>query len=83
MRERQVPALIVCTIVDDSLSDTSPLGDAIETFLRHEDAERFIAEVRHDAELASYLWIEEGELEAEPPARVWRVTARSETDEAR
>ena len=44
---------------------TSPLGDAIETFIRREDAERFIEEVRgDDPELASYLRIEERELEA-------------------
>jgi hypothetical protein len=42
-----------------------PLGDAVETFLRREDAERFIEEVRgDDPELASSLRIEERELEA-------------------
>ena len=47
------------------LSPTFPLGDAIETFIRHEDAKRFIEEVRgDDPELASYLRIEERELEA-------------------
>ena len=36
--------------------------------VRREDAERFIAEVRgDDPELASYLRIEEGELEAGGP----------------
>ncbi|MGH3118090.1 MAG: hypothetical protein ACRDQ2_13455 [Gaiellales bacterium] len=34
--------MTVYAIVDDSLSPTSPLGDTIETFLRREDAERFI-----------------------------------------
>ncbi len=39
-----------------------PLGDAIETFIRREDAERFIEEVRgDDPKLASYLRIEERE----------------------
>ena len=39
--------------------------DAVETFIRREDAERFIEEVRgDDLELASYLRIEERELEA-------------------
>jgi hypothetical protein len=42
----------------------SPLGDAIETFIRREDAERFVGEVRgDDPELASYLRIEERGLE--------------------
>jgi hypothetical protein len=42
-----------------------PLGDAVDTFIRREDAERFIEEVRHDDPgLASYLRIEERELEA-------------------
>jgi hypothetical protein len=51
-------------VVDDSLSP-SPLGDSIEVFVRREDAERFIEEVhRDDPILASYLRIEERELEA-------------------
>ena len=42
-----------------------PLGDAVEAFIRREDAERFFEEVRSDdPELASYLRIEERELEA-------------------
>jgi hypothetical protein len=42
-----------------------PLGAAIETFIRREDAERFIEEVRSDdPELASYPRIEERELKA-------------------
>jgi hypothetical protein len=37
-----------------------PLGDAVETFIRREDAERFIEEVRSDDPgLASYVRIEE------------------------
>jgi len=36
--------LLVYTVGDDSLSPTSPLGDAIETFLRREDAKRFLEE---------------------------------------
>jgi hypothetical protein len=45
-------------------SPTSPLGDSIETFVRREDAERFIEEVRgDDPDLASHLGIEERELE--------------------
>ena len=47
------------------LLSTHPLGDAVETFVRREDAERFIEEVwGDDPELASYLRIEERELEA-------------------
>ena len=46
-------------------SYASPLGDAVETFIRREDAERFIDEVRGDGpEPASNLRIEERELEA-------------------
>jgi hypothetical protein len=37
------------------------LGDAIETLVRREDAERFVEEVRRDdPELGSYLRIEDG-----------------------
>jgi hypothetical protein len=31
--------VIIYAVVDDSLSPMSPLGDAIETFIRREDAE--------------------------------------------
>ena len=42
-----------------------PLGVELEVFIRRDDAERFIEEVRgDDPELASYLRIEERELEA-------------------
>jgi hypothetical protein len=52
--------LIVYAVVDDSLSPTTPLGDAIDVFVRREDAERFIDEIRADEpELASRLRIEE------------------------
>ncbi len=55
----------VFAVIDDSLSPTSPLGDAVETFIRREDAARFLEEVRgDDSELASTLRIEERELEA-------------------
>jgi len=39
--------LLVYAIVDRSSSD-NPLGDAIETFIRREDAEQFIARVKGD-----------------------------------
>jgi hypothetical protein len=55
--------------IGDVARTTAPpdhsLGDAIETFIRREDAERFIEEVRgDDPELESYLRIKERELEA-------------------
>ena len=57
--------VLVDAVVDDSVSPTSPLGDAIETFIHREDAERFVEEIRgDDPELASYLRIEEREVEA-------------------
>jgi hypothetical protein len=55
----------IYVVVGDSLSPTSPLGDALDVFVRREDAERFIEEVRSDEpELAKPLRIEERELEA-------------------
>jgi hypothetical protein len=60
--------VIVYAVVDDSLSHASPLGDAVGTFIRREDVERFIEEVRGDEpELAKSLRIEERELEAGGP----------------
>jgi hypothetical protein len=57
--------VIVYAVVDDALSPDFPLGDAVEAFVRREDAERFIAEVRgDDPEVAAKLRIEERELEA-------------------
>jgi hypothetical protein len=54
----------VYAVVDDSLS-RHLLGDSIDVFVRREDAERFIEEVRgDDPELAKPLRIEERELEA-------------------
>lgn len=40
--------MLVYAVVSEKLSPTSPLGDAIETFIRREDAERFVEEVRGD-----------------------------------
>jgi hypothetical protein len=45
--------VIVYAVVDDTLSPTSPLGDAIETFIRREDAERFVEEVCAATSLSS------------------------------
>jgi hypothetical protein len=56
---------VVYAVVDDALSCDFPLGVELETSIRREDAEKFIEEVRGDNPgLASYLWIEERELEA-------------------
>ena len=56
--------MLVYAVVDDALSPTFPLGDALEVSVRREDAERFIEEVRGDEpELAESLRIEERELE--------------------
>lgn len=57
--------LIVYAVVDTSLSPDFPLGDSLEVFVRREEAERFIEEVRgDDPEVAAKLRIEERELEA-------------------
>jgi hypothetical protein len=57
--------VFVYAVIDDSLSPTSPLGDVLDVFVRREDAERFIEEVRGDEPgLARYLRIEERELVA-------------------
>ncbi len=57
--------MIVYAVVDETISPTSPLGDAIDVFLRREDAQRFIEEVDgDDPELAELLRIEEREFEA-------------------
>jgi hypothetical protein len=59
--------VIVYTVVDDSLSPDFPLGVAREVFIRREDAERFIEQVRgDDPDLASHPRIEERELGPEP-----------------
>jgi hypothetical protein len=57
--------VLVSAIVDLSRSDTRPLRDALDVFVRCEDAERFIHDVRRDdPELAEALRIEGRELEA-------------------
>ncbi len=56
--------MLVYAVVDDALSPTFPLGDSLEAFVRREDAERFIEEVRGDEpELAESLRIEKREFE--------------------
>ena len=55
----------VYVILDERASPDPPLGEAVDTFVRREDAERFLADVRRDdPELASHLRIEERVLEA-------------------
>jgi hypothetical protein len=55
----------VYVVLGTSARARSPLGDAVENFLRREDAERFLAEVRgDDPELAAFLRVEERKLEA-------------------
>jgi hypothetical protein len=57
--------VLVYVVLDDRTAHSSPFGDAVKTFIRREYAERFITEVRSDdPELASYLRIEERQLEA-------------------
>ena len=54
----------VYVILDERSSPEPPLGDTIETFIRREDTEQFIEEVRSDEpELASFQRIEERALE--------------------
>jgi hypothetical protein len=54
----------VFVILDERSSSDHPLGEAVETLLRRDDAERFLAEVRSDEpELAAHLRIEEHEFE--------------------
>ena len=56
--------MVVYAVVDDALSPDFPLGDALEVFIRREDAERFIEEVRgDDPEIAAKLRVEERDLE--------------------
>jgi hypothetical protein len=58
-------ALIVYAVVDDALSPDFPLGDSLEVFIRREEAERFIEEVRRDdPDAAETLRIEGRELDA-------------------
>ena len=57
--------MIVYAVVDDVLSPDFPLGDAHEVFIRREDAEHFIEEVRgDDPEVAAKLRIEERAIDA-------------------
>ena len=58
-------SLTTNAVVDDARSPDFPLGDSLEVFVRREDAERFVEEVRgDDPEMAAKMRIEERELEA-------------------
>jgi hypothetical protein len=60
--------VIVYSVLDDALSPDFPLGVDLEVFVRSEDAERFVEEVRRDrSEVAAKLRIEERELDAGGP----------------
>jgi hypothetical protein len=41
--------VLAYAVIDNALSPDFPLGDSLEVFIRREDAERFIKEVRGDA----------------------------------
>jgi hypothetical protein len=70
--------VLVYAVVSEMLSPSTQLGEVVETFVRREDAERFVEEVRgDDPDLSSYLRIEERELErylTEGPRRIRRTT---------
>jgi hypothetical protein len=58
-------SVIVYAVVDDALSPDFPLGDSLEVFIRREDAERFVEEVRgEEPDVAAKLRSEERELDA-------------------
>jgi hypothetical protein len=62
--------VIVFAVVDEVLSPDFPLGDSLEVFIRSEDAERFVEEIRgDDPEVAAKLRIEERELGLEADVR--------------
>ena len=64
-RDNMAALVRVYLILDERTTPSNPLGEAVETLLQREDAERFLEAVRRDdAELASHLRIEERELEA-------------------
>jgi hypothetical protein len=48
--------VLVYAVVSEMLSPSTQLGEVVETFVRREDAERFVEEVRRDdSELAAHL----------------------------
>lgn len=64
-RSGTVLLVLVYAVCDLSASPDHPLGDAVDVFVRREDAEQFIEQVqRDDPELARRLRIVERELKA-------------------
>jgi hypothetical protein len=62
--EGKIEAYLRYVILDERSSAAKPLGDAVETFIRSKDAERFVEEVQSDEpEVAQKLRIEEREIE--------------------
>lgn len=58
-------SVIVYSVRDPDLSPDCPLGEALDVFVRREDAERFIDDVQRDEPvLGRLLWIEAVELHA-------------------
>ncbi len=49
-RARHRVGVIVYGVVDDALSPDFPLGVELEVFIRREDSERFVEEVRGDVD---------------------------------
>ena len=85
MLQRPEPtAVMVYAIVDDALSLDFALGVEREVFIRREDAERFIEEVRGDEpKVAEKLRIEERQLEAGGGVRLrygWAAKNTSQND---
>jgi hypothetical protein len=59
-KESSLAEMFVDAIRDNRSGPDHPLGDAVDVFVRRENAARFIEEVRgDDPELASYVQIEE------------------------
>jgi hypothetical protein len=57
--------VVVYAVLEVRSSPDHPIGDAVDVFVRREDAERFVEDVRRDdPELGSDVRIEELELEA-------------------
>jgi hypothetical protein len=53
--------MVVYAVIDLRTSPDSPIGDAVDV-VEHDDAERFIEEVRRNPDLARWLWIDEREM---------------------
>jgi hypothetical protein len=66
--------LVIVYAIVDSSSPAHVLGDAVDVFVRREDAERFIEEVRgDDPEIASYGSRSASSRRAGGTRRDWRL----------